>query len=661
MERKQLLIYGQVPSPESLEKLKKFSTNDPCSWTLFPVNSIMTMPEKIKRIESVLSPLGSIRWVDDLHSRFDRAVALLGDRLAGFAQAVRNTIVEEKTIMEHLSGTDMLDSAWWFSLLQERNPLLFPGWNDWAMLSMIEAYLEENEFDRIVIVDADSLLIQAIQQVIEGKTGETSRAFLTFIQPCDGNKVRQSRGRSGLRDFLSGIKEWWSLGRRMLQSRQLARTSSSRSLSSASIIHVGYFPAADPVSGKDVVFRNKYLGELQQLMETDSGSLGFLFYTVPNQTWPFRKCLDEIGIYRKAGYSMAIQEEYLGLMDWIRLIFCWIRLFFKCIRLLKPVLKALVANGTIRKSEQALFTTIWNESFRSHLAVKGFFNFFSFHHFLGTLPIDTQVIYSAEFQSWEYMLNVAAYSAGDHPLIAAIQGNPARNYFQYRFDQKKRETGAGFPERIVSFSPAFDSLNGLQDAQILKGSAIRLMHLEGFQSRIVERRESKKSKTLGILGAGSYDECVLMLEMLFAALKDAPTDLQIKFRSHPVISNDRLAKLLSFDLQKSGITIYNGSMNDLLLESVGIYVSNSTSALEALAYGCEIISPRYFGSLSLCPLEGHEAYYWRVKDEMELTKTINRIMLGEKRASTDAVCQFITEQVVLDKSYSNWRKLIRNE
>ena len=652
---RQLLIYGQLPDADSLEKLRRFSATVDSEWLLFPLNSTVVMPEKIDFAKATLAPLGQIEWVEDYRVRFDREVQHLGHRLESFARATRSTIVDGKTVEEHLSCSGM-ESAWWFGLLQERNPFLYPGWNDWVKLAMVEAFLKEHHFDKIVILGADSLLLRSIQQVVDRQIDRLANKLMIVLKD-NGDSSGVSRGRSMIRDFLSGLKEWVKLGRRILGSKSL-KAQDSKSLESADIIHIGYYPAADPTAAKQGIFRNKYLGHLQEIME-ESASLGFLFYMVPGKHMPFKQCLSDISGFRKSGSLMRIQEEYLGCADWFRVGIQWIRLLGRSSRLLKSLSEKLIDNQILRETEAEFFASIWKESFRSHLAVKGFFNYASFRNFLKQLPSETLVIYASEFQSWEYMLDVAANSIGKHQLVAAIQGNPARNYFQYRFDKAHQETGIGFPKRIVGFSPVFDSLEGIAGAEILKGSAIRLMHLQGFEKRIAANIEKKTGQLLGILGAGSYDECVLMLEMLHASWAELSERPSVRLRLHPVIALERLSTMLSFDLESSGIAIDTGSMHDLLTDSTGIYVSNSTSAIEALAYGCEVISPRYYGRLSLCPLDGHETCYWRVSDERELAYAIGQIMVGKKRATPDNLTQFISGLVNLDPSYSTWRELIQ--
>ena len=651
-----LLIYGQLPEAESVARLKRFAAAGDGEWMLFPLNSTVVMPEQIGRTNDVLSLLGPIEWVGDYRARFDREVQRLGNRLEGFPKAVRSTEVDGKTVIKHLSSPGM-ESAWWFGLLQERNPLLYPGWNDWAKLSMVDQYLEERAFDKIAVLGKNSLLLRAVAQVVTDRTRRAEDRLL-IIQQGTSEASGTSRGRSMLRDLLSGAKGWVKLGRRISQSRAL-KPSGDTSLKSAGVIHVGYYPAADPVAAKQGIFRNKYLGPLQEVIE-ETSSLGFLFYTVPGHTVPYSGLITEIAGFRSKGSLMAVQEEYLGWGDWCRIGWRWVTLLATSSRLLKPLTCRLIDKGILKAAEASLFASIWNESFRSHLAVKGFFNYFSFRNFLNAQPEKTRIVYAAEFQSWEYMLN-AANSHSRHRIVAAIQGNPARNYFQYRFDQADNETGAGFPKQIISFSPLFDLLEGIAGAEILKGSAIRLMHLQGFDERIAANIRGKTGKRLGILGAGSYDECVLMLELLHAALAGLSERPSVCLRLHPVIALERLSAMLSFDLKTSGIGIDHGSMHDLLTESTGIYVSNSTSAIEALAYGCEVISPRYYGRLSLCPLDGHEAYYWRVSDERELADAITEIMNGSRRTTPDNLTQFISELVNLDPSYSTWRELFRKQ
>ena len=652
-ETKQIIIYGQVPDKESVARLKA-AASEGDGWLLFPSNSRVVMPEQVEAIRLALSPLGLVEWVENYQERFDRAVTQLGERLERFSREVRDAKVAGKSISDHLSGIGMEESAWWFSLLQERNPLLYPDWNDWAKRSMIEEFLRENTFKRVVLLGVESVLSEAIEEMIVELTGDPS-SCMAF--PSVGS-IEPSKRRSVLGDFLSGGRELLLLGRRIYQGRSLRRCTESHPLATSKVVHVGYFPAAEPIAAREGVFRNRYLGDLQQIIEDETGPLGFLFFAVPGDAFPFSKCVQEVKRFREAGYAMKLQEEYLGFSDWLKIGISWVRLFLRSNHLLKAICDELVGQGILRKSERVLFTELWKTSFRSHLAGKGFFNYHAFRNALRTLPGKTQVLYAAEFQSWEYMLNLAASSVGRQGLVAMLQGNPARNYFQYRFDRTTKESGPAFPKRIVSFSPVFDSLQSLSEVRITHGNAIRLMHLQGFEDRIDARRKGKTNRTLGILGAGSYDECVLMLGLLHGALKKTPAKIRVCLRLHPVISHESLSSMLGFDLQDAGIEIATGTMDDLLTESTAIYVSNSTSAIEALAYGCEVISPRYFGRLSLCPLDGHESYYWRVSNENELADAIAEIMRGEQRSSTEPLTRFLSEFINLDKTYSTWRRLI---
>lgn len=85
----------------------------------------------------------------------------------------------------------------------------------------------------------------------------------------------------------------------------------------------------------------------------------------------------------------------------------------------------------------------------------------------------------------------------------------------------------------------------------------------------------------------------------------------------------------------------------------------SSVAIEALAYGCEVIIPVLPNSLMTSPAEGFEKYCHTVTSAWELRSVVDKIIDDKNDIVNIAIKkEYVRKYWCLDEELSRWKKLL---
>lgn len=661
-----LLIYDRLPEIDRIEALlKRVNLEDLESLIILPLDDVGLQESVAERIKSLFPSDVLVQFAKDLTIIHQNSVDQFGERIEALPKRLRETEVGSRSIQQHLEFANGKTSAWWFSKIQERNPLICSNWGNWIKLQTCETLLSQTSFDLVFLDIENSLIHRAIRNLlsVQQKKNNTKSIYSSKINllrrllPVSAQR-KTGENRSLFLDLASGFKALFALIKRLFVTRKYRCEKSRKKHANSRRVFVGYYPSADQNAKKKGIYRSNYLKELQEILFEDPDDLMAVFVVVPNSKMSFEGCLSEMDEFSRKGNSMCALEHFIHVSDLFRIVVSYFHLVIRSSLIWGKCSKSFLNEKIIKSWEIPLLKSLWNESFRSGSVIESMIGLFAFENFYKTINQDCEIVYSCEFQSWEYCLNATAHQFPGITTIAAIQGNPADNYFQYKFSKEETNQFGVFPDLCVSYSRCFDSIRNIQGLNYLSSTAYRLMNLLSFMEG-GRRRTQVDRLRVGIIGSGTYEESFDLLrwsDQAFGMIeKDA---IYLSYRTHPVMGFEKINNHVLEYCKHIKLLEDSNDMHGFLENLDLVIATNTTAIIEALAAGCEIVSPRFYGGISVCPLEHTEARYWRVTSVDEMADAFSHIKKGERINDREKTIKFLRDYINLDPDYIVWKSLI---
>jgi len=163
-----------------------------------------------------------------------------------------------------------------------------------------------------------------------------------------------------------------------------------------------------------------------------------------------------------------------------------------------------------------------------------------------------------------------------------------------------------------------------------------------------------------LLVAGSIDktEAGALVALVYGAFPKSE-QFEIWFKGHPSMPFEPVFMEGGIDVRKTGYKVRGNDEVNCLKDAWVVLVPSSSVAIEALAFGCEVIVPVFPDSVCMSPLVGYEAYYHKVTCVEELKITMESIMSGNGLNNVDEKKRFTRRYWNLDRKMPKWEKLLR--
>jgi len=161
--------------------------------------------------------------------------------------------------------------------------------------------------------------------------------------------------------------------------------------------------------------------------------------------------------------------------------------------------------------------------------------------------------------------------------------------------------------------------------------------------------------------AGSIDpvETAALVSLVVAAFPSAG-DVDIQFKGHPSMPIEPILSSLDVDVAAAGYTIATGTVGEALTDASMVLVASSAVAVEALAFGCDVIVPAFPSFPCLTPLAGFDEYCLRVYTADGLRRAVHESQVGP-RPTVEARRAFARAYWSLDTGLAGWRKVLDHE
>ncbi len=522
-------------------------------------------------------------------------------------------------------------SVWWLSLINERNPYKSDSFGEFVKVVTITEFIETYRVDSLWF---DRSLIQ-FYKIFQESSLKVSVNLITS-QSLNMRCVLQQEG------FFIFIQEQvrslWALVqmvKRILQARFYMRGLQRRlnALSKVDVLAFTMFPLVDQEWLKEHKFVNRAYGLIDKTFKSTAKikvAWIAMFTKIEHYNW--KQSLKLGDQLNQHGEQILFYEEFIGFKALTKIIMNSLITMLKTIFYLKDFSSLFVYKiNTASIPLWRLFKKDFYRSFAGKELLVELAMYFAFDGIMKKLPVHIRIYHFAELHGWENSLNMVRRKHTSLVTIGlqhTIMPLLLLNYFRDPRDFEHDDLN-GFPQ------PSYLGTTGEITRSLLVQNGWnqhKLFILGGFRfanilnvlnTKTVPRDHFRKNQIVVALSI-SDKENAEVIEMLNDALKECDLDIKIALKSHPCNNPLTLIQKLQLNLDPR-IEITNRPLDELVGESKGMIVKESSSIFEALARGVPIIVPQLYSMIDMCPLSGiYEGvhYVYNAQDLLMKMKSI---------------------------------------
>ena len=615
----------------------------------------------IKQLDNLSSSLEVLPSANYVNNQADK----LGDKLEKIRlEYSRKTHNKELLIDQFIIDKNI--STYYFTELVERNVYKYQYYKLLAQFDAIKYFLDEKgDIDLIIYSIKDEKLEESIETLdISVENLKNKKLIYKKL----GKKL------SLMKQFIKGIMMGFLYISRLLFYFLVQKfyAHSNNFTDDNKIKIISYFPYIDSEEEKKGKFNNLYYLPLQEHLLKDEISHSWLLIYAKIKGNSY---LDSSQIAKRIiSDKYLFLEGLLSIKTILRIAVLWLSQSIKYLFLRRHFFGQKTESRPIEEiyAQQSLDNSYFGLSVLSGIAY-----YYQFINYAKTLDSTKLVIYLNEMQTWERAFNAAFLKY--RPNIKRIgyqHSSVAKRIFHYYSERTQESTH--FSEPL----PDYFAVNGeIPKQELTKSYGDKIITLEAL--RQLQIKESKETglvknhpqiqKTLNLsqlLYIGSYDryEAIKILDFVSEAI-------DINSRSYSGIIDEVIVKPHpSCDLTKevrerdvendTKMSISNENIDDILPYVGFVIVGSSTAAIDAVRNNCKIYVPIFSDHIILSPLSGYDDFFTYVSEPNELCRLIDDhyadsdlIREAKEREMKD---QFIEEFWLLEKSLSNWKKVINH-
>lgn len=202
---------------------------------------------------------------------------------------------------------------------------------------------------------------------------------------------------------------------------------------------------------------------------------------------------------------------------------------------------------------------------------------------------------------------------------------------------------------------AHEQFEGCGYSNLFEVEALRQLPFVEYLRRPLPVR--KGPLTLLVAGSIIREETLALLSFLYDAMP-LPRHCEVWLKGHPSMPMESLLEELSIDPAPVGWVVKNGDIHTHLEKAHLVLVGTSTVAIEALAFGCEVLVPAVAAFFSMSPLDGFEGYYRKLYCPSGLSDAVGDYCRNGPSLDVAAKRAFVRRYWNLDESIPQWRNLL---
>lgn len=394
-----------------------------------------------------------------------------------------------------------------------------------------------------------------------------------------------------------------------------------------------YFPYVDKDKAAQGEFHNKYFGPLREVMEKPNWILMF----VKVDGYSFIKSVLLARRFIRNGERMAFVEEFIGFNYLFFIFFSMIYNWFGWFELKGEIHRQVNNHHTVNMIKR---------TFVGVEATRNIFHLLSFTWIFARVKQRTKCFYLSEMQSWETALCGAANEYEEIHTLAYQHTATARAGDLFKHSKFQMEN-MPLPDRVLCDGPdALKKLeaNGWKNVKMVE--SLRYLHLLQASSYAT----SPTYKRLLVVGGIDREETKNLISLLLGAISFLPM-WDIHFKTHP-------SCYMPDSFFGGRVKICGSDLDRELAQAHVVLVRTSSVAAEALAYGCDVIVPKFDYSEGINVVEGYEGLYRRSHGPHKLIDDLNWSATNGNWASLDRKKKFVKNFWCLDKDLPRWREIL---
>lgn len=597
-----LFVFDGGLTPAQLESISDLGG---ASVSLLPLCSDFPLVESIRLR---LLDMGAARvLVLDSAAMVDAEVDIIRESICEWVRCAGEVQVAGKSLTSWFFVERYHLSTWWLSLLAENNSLKTRIHLQLAQLRAIKTILKAGSVGRLVVSLGDKSLAGSLKGLANGET-LPFHALVSSLRVSKRERILWLVRRAGwVGEFFLGFLAWLRLCAQATYVRFSLGT--SESIDDGMLIAT-YFPAFESNSACAGIFRNRYTGELQGLLERKQIPVAWLLIYAPLSGIGFRQAVSLAAQFRKQGGRLIFPEQFLSPLRLAEVLVLWLRQAYTAQRFGEESLNHLAAIEPMCAGSQCLLEDLWRASFAGPAALLSVAYMIQFRAMWRQGLRPRGLAYICEMQSWEKALLGSRRGLRDDVPALAIQHTVvAREYYHY-FASPLLTAQSGdlsMPQADIL------AVNGPAVATLLSSCGYRnLREVEALRYTHLEANRHPVSSGVVesiLLLIGSYDrnEARAMLRLVHAAFP-LVREGGVMLKSHPAMPLEGVCDDLGIDWFACGYRVAEGIVDGHLRKATAVVVGSSAVAIEAAILGKPVMVPRFSDAVVMSPIAGLSCY-----------------------------------------------------
>jgi len=564
--------------------------------------------------------------------------------------------IGRKTVREHFLLPGGGPSTFWFGALSEKNPLKTDSFLLLAQTQAVEEEVQEGDYDSLVLAVRFNLLRKSV-----GRIAEKKRVGFQAID--DSSHPLKIRNRSGVGwTICRAVGGWFQNVGRALMARFVMGSASLRMPERDSLLLVTYFPYLDKHAAVKGKFRNKYFEPLQEILQDRGDAIFWILIFIYVEGGSFRNALETAKKLARKGEKMIFLEEFFGFKEMLSAFFLWLVQVVRYFFLEKKLDEETLCGGVFSLSCTPIIRDLWRRSFCGLEAMRGLVNYLAFLKAFENVPQQKRCIYCCEMQAWEKaMLSAGHRVCSGMDTIGYQHTSVSRNYLFYvhsssEMATRKMDDGLPLPDTLASngrLSQEWFSRCGYEEPKGLE--AIRYQTLLDVLAG--PPRQPGDPPVLLLVGSIVVEETKALISLIHAAMP-LPGQWEIWLKGHPSMPIAGILREMAVDTRSVCWNIKEGNISLFLDKTDVAVVPTSSVAVEALAYGCEVIVPVSSSFFPMSPLAGFDHTHSTVHSPEELKTVLERYLCKGPKMNLEEKRAFVQDYWLLDSNLPRWRGIL---
>lgn len=553
-------------------------------------------------------------------------------------------------------------STWWLSLLSERNTLKTDAFLRIAQLNAIRNLLKRNQYISCIISISEEGLREAAESLARGSCGLTQKLALR----------RKGSIKSQVKDILQGLGAFGNgilgiafafqfFGRGILARRYLG-SYRKRLPSGRSLLLVTYSAVIEECEKRNDALFHRYDTVLQQKIGELNIPITWLLMYVPLRDRNFYDFIMRAKSFKRKEGRFFIPEEFFTFKIFLKSLFLLVRQILLSEYIFKRIDKTVLYGEPPQEGPGIYVKSLWRQSFSGTTGISGIIHYFIFREVFAKVPLLSDCLYYWEMQAWEKALNAAKDYANPSVRTIGFQHSTLpKNLFNLFCDKSEitflgKASDLPVPDVMVCNGEIpFSILSESGYSGLTKAEATRYMYLNEILSSPPRTKQGRP--VLLVVGSSDRVESTALTALVNSSFPRADA-FDIWFKGHICLPLENIFRALKIDPSEAGYVMRSDSISECLRHARAVLVPSSSVAIEALAFGCEVIIPFFPNAIPINPLIDYPGFYHKVKSVKELACVVSRIIKGHSLHNIDEYRSFVKSYWCLDSKLPHWRGIL---